>query len=84
MLQFYYMPTPKKSPGKELATEVRKLTMVIEKQNRLRWRFLYGLFFGVGSAIGATVIAGLIIYFASQVLDVVGMSSIIDPASLEL
>ncbi len=77
------MPAPKKSPEKALAKEVRRLTDIIQARGRLRRRFLSGLFFGVGSAIGATVVAGIIIYIIASILKVVGiMPTEIDPSMI--
>jgi len=46
--------------------------MVLERMNSLKRRFLLGIVHGVGTAIGATIIAAIIIYFLIQGLQAVG------------
>ncbi len=64
MLNYYYM-AQEKSKTKDLEKTIQELTNVLDKQSILWRRFLIGLVFGTGTAIGATIFAGLIIYLFS-------------------
>lgn len=55
----------KKVPQKSLHREIKSLSKVVDKQNNYWRRFLLGLVFGTGTAIGATFIGGLILYIFS-------------------
>ncbi len=45
-----------------LTGEISKLTKIITKQNSWEQRLLLGVVQGVGTVLGATVIAGIVIY----------------------
>jgi hypothetical protein len=61
----YLSMAQEKSQTKNLEKTIQGLTKVIDKQNSYWRRFLIGLVFGTGTAIGATIFAGLIIYLFS-------------------
>ncbi len=48
--------------NQSLIIEISKLTKVLEKQNSWKKRLSLGMVQGVGTAIGATVIAGMALY----------------------
>ena len=54
-----------KSKTKNLEDAIQELTKVIDKQNIFWRRFVLGLIFGTGTAIGATIFAGLLLYLFS-------------------
>lgn len=56
-----------------LTKQLKKMAEVQKKQNRLPRRFLVGLFFGLGTAIGASVIAAILIFIISQAIQAVGI-----------
>lgn len=66
-----------------LSKETRRLADQAEKQNRISRRFLVGLVFGVGTAIGASVVATLIIFFLSQIISFFNPNIISDPQELQ-
>ncbi len=63
-----------------LADAIGRLADALEKQNLYHRRFLSGLIFGVGTAIGASVIATLIIVTLSRVFSLVGIANFLDPS----
>jgi len=44
----------------KLTESIEKLTKQVEQLNSLKWQFLRGIFLGVGSAAGASIIAAAI------------------------
>ncbi|KPJ85371.1 hypothetical protein AMJ57_03320 [Parcubacteria bacterium SG8_24] len=56
-----------------LSDQISRVADALEKQNSLRRRLLTGLIFGVGTAIGASVIATLIIIGAARLLAPIGI-----------
>lgn len=57
-----------KSPSDDLTAEVRKARRALEAFNSPLRRFSLGIVAGIGSAIGATLIAALLFYTLSQLL----------------
>lgn len=70
------MPTHKKHSSENIAKQLKIGNEILEKQNRLSRRFLFGLFFGIGTAIGATAVGGIAIYFISKMLEAAGLPDI--------
>ncbi|PIR47859.1 hypothetical protein COV06_00450 [Candidatus Uhrbacteria bacterium CG10_big_fil_rev_8_21_14_0_10_50_16] len=58
-----------------LVKEVGRVASALEKQNSVKKRLLLGVVFGVGTAIGASIIASLIILILSQTLRVFGVDT---------
>lgn len=56
-----------------IAKELHRLTKVIERQTGLGRRFLLGLLFGLGTALGASVVATVVILFMRLVLGYFGV-----------
>jgi len=56
-----------------LTDAVSRVADVLESQNRYRRRFLMGIVFGVGTAIGASIIASILVLWFSWLLQVVGL-----------
>ncbi|MCR4312515.1 MAG: DUF5665 domain-containing protein [Candidatus Uhrbacteria bacterium] len=71
----------KKQPQQD-ATE--RLARAMEKQTSLGWRFLLGIIGGVGTAIGATIIASVLVYIMIQFLQTVGWENIVDEWKAEM
>ena len=69
---------PKPEPDSELGSETQRLIRMMRKQNSLRYRFFLGIVFGLGSAIGATVIAAVLIIGLSRLLAPVGVDVMSD------
>jgi protein-arginine kinase len=60
----------------ELTEAVQQLTSTIKKRTSYSYRVISGLLTGVATAIGATVIAGLVVYIASQAIQQLNLSSV--------
>jgi hypothetical protein len=58
----------------QLSTEVARVADALETQNSARKRFVMGVVFGVGTAIGASIIASVLVLIFSQTLSAVGLS----------
>lgn len=54
------------SDVRKLIRSIRELTLENRKTNSLRNNFFKGVMFGVGSAIGASVIAAIVIGFIAK------------------
>ncbi len=57
----------------ELTGALRDISSSLQKQTNFKRKFLMGLFFGVGTAIGASVIATLIIISLANILQGLGI-----------
>ncbi len=66
--------------NQSLIIEVSKLTKVLEKQNSWKERLLLGMVQGVGTAIGATVIAGMALYGLNTILHQIPWAEVIQNA----
>ena len=66
-------------PQNDLERNIEQLTRAVEKQNSYVQRFLLGIVGGIGTAIGATVIAGLVLVWLVQFLQTVGLEGLIQP-----
>lgn len=55
-----------------LSKNVAYLARIIERRNLLRRRFLSGIFFGLGTALGASVIATIVVILLAQLLQASG------------
>ena len=53
---------------KELNKNIKDLNLVIKRANSFHYVFLRGIFWGLGSVIGATVIAVIIIAILSRII----------------
>ncbi|MDP3995184.1 MAG: DUF5665 domain-containing protein [Patescibacteria group bacterium] len=58
----------KKSPVKELSTNIKKLKDSFEEGQTFKRSFYLGIARGVGAAIGATVVAGLLVLLAQKLV----------------
>lgn len=56
----------------KLTNEISRAVTTIEKQNNAGTKFILGLAFGVGTAIGASIVASLILLGSAKVLHLVG------------
>ena len=57
----------------KLGEQVARVAAALEKQNSLRRRLVVGVVFGVGTAIGASVIATVIIVATAKLLAPIGV-----------
>jgi len=76
----------KSTKEKELAgltTELSNIAVALEKQNSFKRRILLGILFGVGTAIGASIIASLIILTVARFFEVTGLKGWIDTSSTQ-
>jgi hypothetical protein len=64
-----------------LIAEFGRVANSLERQNKLSRRLLLGVIFGVGTALGASIIASLIIFVLSQFMRVVGLETVINSRS---
>ena len=62
---------------KSLSKEVSRMADILDKQNHLKRRFLLGLIFGLGTALGASVIASILVLSLSRLLSLAGIDSLI-------
>jgi hypothetical protein len=69
---------PEAQVDDDFAGSVSRLTKMMRKQNSLSRRFLAGMVFGVGSAIGATVIAAALVIVLSRLLAPIGVDLMSD------
>lgn len=69
---------PKAAPKKQtLERELRVLNETLQRQNNFGRRFLLGISFGLGTAVGASIIFSLVVVGAYQALLLVGLEGII-------
>ncbi|MBU0625323.1 hypothetical protein KKF05_03200 [Patescibacteria group bacterium] len=66
-----------------LAEEVARVADVLEKQNKLSRRLFLGIVFGVGTAIGASIIASILILAFSRIMTAVGLDTLVDSNQLK-
>jgi hypothetical protein len=59
----------------QLATETARVASALEQQNLMRRRFMMGVIFGIGTAIGASLIASIVIVLLSRTLSVFGFDA---------
>lgn len=52
-----------------LNQNIDELNSYLSKQTSVKWRFMMGLVTGVSTAIGATIIAGLIIFMVTRFVE---------------
>lgn len=57
----------------KLGKQVDRVAAALESQNSLRRRFVTGVVFGVGTAVGASIIATLIIVGTAKILAPIGV-----------
>lgn len=57
-----------------LADEISRVALAMERQNSLRRKFAMGVLFGVGTALGASVIASILVLIFSSFLRSVGLN----------
>ena len=69
----------KKADNDRLASEIARVATAMELQNSLRKKFLMGVTFGIGTALGASVIASILVLVFAQALQSLGL----DPAVLD-
>lgn len=62
---------------KDFEKNVARLADEVQKLNAMPRRFLLGIVQGVGTAIGATVIAALVVYILVQILQSIGLDGLI-------
>jgi hypothetical protein len=56
---------------KQLEKNIKELSEILEKQNSFKMVVLRGVVFGLGSAIGATVIAGLVLVILGATINTI-------------
>jgi len=66
-------PEPEESAIRELAKETGRLASNVAKQNSLSRRLLVGILFGVGTAIGASIIATILVVAFSRIVAAFGV-----------
>lgn len=64
----------------ELADEIRNLSqelasiaVTLRRQSKIGNRFIHGLVFGLGTALGASFVAGIAVVIISQLLSLTGL-----------
>ncbi|MBU2566529.1 hypothetical protein KKG46_03125 [Patescibacteria group bacterium] len=62
---------------KKLTAQVARVADMLEKQNRIKRKFFLGLMFGLGTALGASVIASLLVISLSRLFSLAGIDSLI-------
>ncbi len=70
------MPTANTNKTKVLrglSKELARVASALERQNSVKRRFFMGVVFGVGTAIGASLIASVIVLIMVRALSVVGL-----------
>ena len=75
------MPKPRTKKGAgsavELAKEVHHLADVQERRNKFSRRFYSGVVFGLGTALGASIIAAVVLYILSKIFQTIGLETMI-------
>lgn len=66
------MTEQEEADNAKLMNEISRAATAIEKQNNAGAKFILGLAFGVGTAIGASIVASLILFGSAKVLQMVG------------
>jgi hypothetical protein len=56
-----------------VASQLERVARALEVQNEPVRRFLLGIFFGVGTAIGATILTSAVLFFVYRILSVAGI-----------
>lgn len=64
-------------PSDRLAHATERLAAAVEKQNELMHRLLSGIVLGVGTAVGASLIAGIVILALSRIFQTVGLEELV-------
>lgn len=59
----------------QLTQELAKLSKSISMQNSLKYNFVRGLFFGLGTFLGTTIFVALIVYILSKLTTI----SVLEP-----
>ncbi len=72
-------------PDQHLALEkhIDDLVITLEKLNSWRRRLLLGIIHGVGTALGATIIAAIIIYLIVNAMRALGFEGLLEALNLE-
>ena len=73
----------KSTENPNLANELARIATAIEQHNTWHRRFLLGLLQGVGTVLGATIVAGTILYGMATIAEQVPWGSIIQSAIME-
>jgi len=60
---------PKTQSEQGLKAEVRKLRETLERVNTVSTKFFLGIVGGVGTAVGATIVAAILLYILSRVFE---------------
>lgn len=74
---------PHISATRALAKETQRIANQLEKQNNLSRRFVVGILFGVGTALGASLIATIIIVIFSRLVSGVGIDLLKESQSFQ-
>ena len=69
--------TSLKAPLQEMTEEVRELTKQIRLQNNFGYRTAMALAVGAGTALGASVVATLVLLFLRPILNAIGLGGIL-------
>lgn len=64
------------------ATE--RLAQAMERQNSIGWRLLLGIVAGFGTAIGATIVASIVLYILIQLFQSIGWKDTVDEWKAEM
>lgn len=67
----------KPSVDTALADEIAHLSLVLKQQNSWSRRLLIGIVQGVGTVIGATVIAGIVLYIIGSIVQQIPWNDIV-------
>ncbi len=58
---------------RNLSQEVASIAVTLRRQSKIGNRFLHGLVFGLGTALGASFVAGIAVVILSQLLSLTGV-----------
>lgn len=73
-----------KSPSLKLAEEMAALTSELKDQNNFWRKFWSGIVIGFGTGIGATLVAGVVIFFIVQFLMTIGLEGIVNSTFFQM
>lgn len=58
-----------------LTKEIARVASAMEKQNKIQRKFFMGIVFGVGTAIGASIIASILVFTFVKTLGIIGFDA---------
>ena len=77
------MKAQKTDPTAKLGKQLTRLNETLMRSNRLFHRFLMGIAFGLGTALGASIIATIVILVLVNFLQITGLEMLLGPEMYE-